>query len=403
MATKIVYTRPKEKKKSIAELKKHNLYLRDPNHADHKGLILHPGKNYNCAGPSENDLVDAVQATQANYLRHRDRKRGKRTSELWEEAIHNLGVGCYATPEEREIIEKEAIAKVCPDSPARATWHENPETGECDLHIVFAVKRPTGTLTLERTHTHLFTRLNRLDKFAADLLNKSKEKPKKRKAHIKTAAEVGAENSAEIAAKSGKSKPMSLPEQIARLAEMEGIENVEGHHIPGLLERLGIMIKEIIGNTIRYFSTRTRMVGQTRVPRIGTIHVENYLDKILEAQVDIRIALEKSKDIPESPDLETLGTVELPVKSRAEIEAKIPTKSVKTKDVAKKAELLQRYYMAALGRTTVTSAKLTELANATKGMRSQSGKINDDILKQLTDQQKAILLPMAEALGNDHS
>ena len=268
---------------------------------------------------------------------------------------------------------------------------------------MFAVKRPTGTLTLERTHTHLFTRLNRLDKFAADLLNKSKSKPKKRKLHIKNAAEVGAENSAEIAAKSGKSKPMSLAEQIARLAEMEGIENVEGHHIPGLLERLGIMIKMIIGNTIRYFSTRTRMVGQTRVPRVGTIQVEDYLDRILEAQIDLRIALEKSKDTPESPDLETLGTVETPI----ETPVKSPAKPAKTQnqtqqsnDVTKKFDLLVRYYMAALGRTPVTSSKLTELANVTKGMRNQSQTIRPGIFKQLTPEQKALLIPMATALTN---
>lgn len=398
MATKIVYTRPKEKKQSIAELIKHNNYLRDPNHPDHEGLILHPGRNYNCSGPSEQELVDAVQATQANYLRHRDGKKGKRTSELWEEAIHNLGVGCYATPEEREIIENKAIADLCPDAPARATWHENPETGECDLHIIFAVKRPTGTLTLERTHAHLFTRLNRLDKFAADLLNKAKPKPTRRKPHIKTAAEVGAENSAEIAAQSGKSKPLSLPEQIARLAEMEGIENVEAHHIPGLLERLGIMIKEIIGNTIRYFSTRTRMVGKTRVPRVGTIHVEDYLDRILEAQVDIQIALEKSKGMEPTAETQVETQVETPAKP-----AKTQNQPQQSKDAAKKFDLLERYYMAALGRTPVTSSKLTELANATKSMRNQSQTIKLGILKQLTDGQKAILLPLAAALASEHS
>jgi hypothetical protein len=400
MATKIVYTRAKEKKKSIDELKKHNVYLRDTNHADHKGLILHPGTNYNCTGPTEVDFVEDVQKSEANYLRHREGEKGKRTSELWEEGIQNLGVGCYVTPEERITIEKKYIAEVCPDAPARATWHENPETGECDLHILFGVKRPTGTLTLERTHTHLFTKLNQLDKFAADLLNKSKSKPKKRKPHIKTAAEVGAENSAEIAAKSGKSKPMSLPQQIAHLAEMEGIENVEAHHIPGLLERLGIIIKEIINNTIRYFSTRKRLLGKTRVPRVGTIHVEDYLDKILEAQVDIQIAREKSIDEPQlQPQLQEPKLPE-PKLPEPQIQKNQPQQA---HEAAKKAALLQLYYEAALGRTKVKSSKMTKLANATKGMRSQSGKINNGILKQLTDEQKTILIPLAEALANDLS
>lgn len=84
------------------------------------------------------------------------------------------------------------------------------------------------------------------------------------------------------------------------------------------------------------------MVGKTRVPRVGTIHAEDYLDRILEAQVDIRNALEKSKAIPDSGNLETVGIVNASVKSLTEIEAEIPTKSVKIKGVTYKNELLQR-------------------------------------------------------------
>jgi len=419
------YERGTDKKESIGAFQDYLDYLEDPTHEDHEGITLLPGRNYNC-GPSREDLIAAVERMHENYIEIKDaKKHNRRTYNLWDEIIHNLGEGCYVTPEERDAIERRIIAKLCPDTPARATWHINEATGECDLHIVFAVKRPNGKLTLERTNIGLSKRLDALDQFAADLLNKSKTKPKKRKDHIETCAEVAKKNSAEIALIYGRPKPVPLHVQIAYLAEKEGLEEVEGYHLPGLLERLGYRIKEIISGVIYYFSKRTSFVsknqidpdaGDIRKSRIGTIRVDSDLFKILEAQMDIRIERDRLKSleaaqsipIPEAipeitpeviPEVTPEVTPEVIPEAIPRVFPEIlpeilPETATRSSDKAAK---LKEYLEASLGITKLKSREYTALTKATKGLLKSDGTIARSLLKELSSDEKAALVKLAAA------
>jgi hypothetical protein len=309
MATKIVYKREKSKKGSIAELHAHLQYLGDTTHPDHKGLILHPAKNYNC-GPTDADFVEAIEGTQTKYLEVRDGKSGKRTPDIWEEAINNMDEKCYHTAAEREAIEREMIYEICPGSPARAVWHENPETGECDLHIIFPTKTPEGKLNLERTTTHLLKRMQKIDQDVADILNGAKAKPKKRKKHIPTAQEVAKIKAKAHAKKAKKPEPVPLELQIARLAEEDGIDEVQPRHLRDLLKRLGIILEKFVGRMIHVIYSRTRLVKKAdkddpdskeiRVPRIGIIVVDDLLNKVFRMQIQLRRDKFKDKSQEES-------------------------------------------------------------------------------------------------------
>lgn len=298
MATKIVHTRVKSKKASIDELIDYLDYLEDTTHPDHKGLKLHLGYNYNCDGQSAADFVEAIKGTQKKYLEVREGKSGKRTADIWEEVICNMGKGCYHTPSERDAIERMLIDEICPGSPARATWHENPETGKCDLHIIFPTKNPDGKLNLERTKTHMLKRMQNLDKEVAGLLNGSKSKPKKRKSYIQTAQEIAREKSKKVAKKNKRPAPCPLELQIARLAEEEGIEEVRAHHLRALLKQLGIILEKFVGRTMHVVYQRTRFVKKAnkydpdskdiRVPRNGIIVVEDLLNKVFRMQIQLR-------------------------------------------------------------------------------------------------------------------
>jgi hypothetical protein len=311
MATKIVHSRDKAKKGSSGELSDHLKYLADTTHDDHAGLILHPAKNYNC-GPTADDFIAAVEGTQKKYLEVRAGLSGKRTADIWEEAINNMDEGCYHTPAERDAIEKKMISEICPGSPARTVWHENPVTGECDLHIIFPTKNPEGKLNLQRTKTHLLKRMQALDKHAADLLNGSKSKPKNRKKHIPTAQEVARKKSKSLAKKAKKPVPCPLELQIARLAEEDGIDEVKPHHLRDLLKRLGIILERFVGRTIHVIYSRTRLVKKAgeggkeiRVPRVGTIVVDELLDKVFRLQIQIRREKPHGKSQEISPQKST--------------------------------------------------------------------------------------------------
>lgn len=329
MATKIVFNREKSKKESTDELKAHMDYLGDTKHKDHKGLILHPARNYNC-GPTAADFVTAIEGTQAKYLEVRDRKCGKRTSDLWEEAINNMDEECYHTPAEREVIEKMMIAKICPGSPARAVWHENPKTGECDLHILFPTKNPEGKLNLERTETHQLKRRQQIDKLVADILNNAITKPKKRKSHIPTAQEVAAEKSKKHAKDNKKPEPCPLELQIARLAEEDGIDEVKPHHLRDLLKRLGIILEKFVGKTMHVIYSRTKLVKKAdkndpdseeiREPHTGIIVVEQLLNKVFRLQIKLR--REKAKE--QSQEKSKEKSAEQPLEQSPEIHEEHP-------------------------------------------------------------------------------
>ena len=176
----------KDKRMSMGALNEHLDYLEDPTHDDHEGMVLLPGRNYNCPGKTREDFVVGVDQTHKDYIDLKTALRiSKRSLIKWEEIIYSLGKGCYHTPAEREAIERRIIKRVCGDAPARATWHINPETGDDDLHIVFAAQQPNGRITLEHTAGGFSMRVQQeLDQFAADLINGSKSKPPQRLPNI---------------------------------------------------------------------------------------------------------------------------------------------------------------------------------------------------------------------------
>lgn len=447
MAAKIEFQRHRDKTASIAHLLTHDVYLNNPTHDDHEGYTMMPGRNYHCRGETIDDLVAEVNLAHANHIRRKKiLKHRRRTPILWGEAIFCLGLGCYATIEEREKIEQEYIKRFFPDAAARAYWHVNDETGNCDLHIIFAYKRPCGKLTLERTETGMMKRMQALDRYAADLLNSNPDKPARRIPDIRTSEDTAeahaqhyselreekeaaelpeeeAKNPAKKAAKKSPTKTNStaqsrkLAAQVARKAEEEGIEDVEAHHLPGLIERIGIKILQIVNGIIKYESSRKTRKGKTadgevRKPRTGIIRIHDFLFDVLQHQVDLRI--ERDREL-ETPEAQTAIPVELPTAPTAErtaptalsIEAPAtPVKTQATKSVAKKtpsktpaekAAMLQAFLEGALGRTKVKAKKLKSLTTTTKGMLKSDGTIEPSLLKILTDEQKAVLVPLSEA------
>lgn len=434
MAAKIEFQRHKDKTASIDELLAHDKYLNDPTHDDHEGYTMMPGKNYNCPGETVDDLVAAVNLAHTNHIRRKKfLKHRRRTNQLWGEGIFCLGIECYATKDEREKIEREYIRRFFPDTAARAYWHVNEETGNCDLHIIFAYKRRCGKLTLERTETGMMKRMQALDRYAADLLNSNPHKPAKRIPDIRTSEDTAdahadyysgireEKEAAELAeaevknpkkktakksptkttAKKSTRQSRALAAQVARKAEEEGIGDVEAQHLPGILERIGIKILQPLNGIIKYVSSRKTRKGKTvegevRIPRTGIIRIHDFLFDVLHHQVDLRIERAREMaDLTEAqPTVKVPATPATLLKTRA---TKSVAKKTSGKTPAEKAALLQAFLEAALGRTKVKAKKLKSLTTATKGMLKSDGTIEPSLLKILTDEQKAVLVPLSEA------
>ena len=463
MAAKIEWQRHKDKTASIDEMLKHDVYLNNPSHDDHKGYTLMPGKNYNCRGETIQDLVTEVQHAHANHIRRKQLlKHRRRTHCKWGEAIFNLGPRTYITKEERDTIEREFIQRLFPDTAARATWHVNDASGKCDLHIIFAHVRPCGELTLKRTKTGLSKRMQSLDRYAADLLNSNPDKPPLRIPDIRTSedvAEADAQKYSEIReeeeaaeqveheAKNPKKRSPKKPPtttkkkttaesrkmsaQVAHQAEKEGIDDVEAHHLPGLLERIGIKIIDLLKSIIKYESSRKTRKGKTtkgevRKPRIGTIRIHDFLFDVLHAQMDLRIERDRDREMdmdnlqpetqPEAPketqpelqpELQLELQPELQPETQAETQAETqpetqPETPIKrTKTPAEKAAMLEAYLNASLGRTKVSAKKLKALTEATKGMLKADLTIKPKLLESLSDDQKNSLVKLAKEYADE--
>jgi hypothetical protein len=430
MAAKIEWQRHKHKTASIYHLLAHEQYLNDPTDPDHKGYTMMGGRNYHCPGDTIDDLVAAINLADANYFRRKTiLKHRHRSKQLWGEAIFCLGKDTHITAEEREKIEQEYIRRFFPDAACRAHWHVNDETGSSDLHIIFAHKRPCGVITIVHKETGTLKRMQALDRFAADLLNSNPDKPALRIPDIQTSedtaeahaqyyselreekeaalADQNQNKSAEKTAKKAAAikRPRlsrALHAQVARQAEIEGIEDVEKKHLRRLLESIGIKVLEVLHNIIKYESSRKTRKGKTakgevRKPRTGIIRIHDFLYDVLHAQVDIRIARER--EMSELTEAQPETPVEISVVAPVEKSATPVTQSVAKKTSGKtpedKAALLQAFLNAALGRTKVKAKKLKSLAEATKGMLTPSGKIAPHLLETLTDDQKAVLIPLA--------
>lgn len=287
---KIEHERNHSKLKAIKSLNDHLDYLQDTTHEDHKDMILQPGRNYFCAGDSRDDFVVAVVESQSRYLTVREGLSGKRSSDLWAEIIQNSGKACHHTPEEQEHIEREILARIAPDTPARCYWHIDPENGYNDLHIIIAAKNLEGTMALQRTDTHMLKRLKILDAEFAEYLNgraRTGRKPGIKPAHV-----VGTEKARARSKAAKKGKPQPLAKQIAKIA---GETEVTADNLPGMLERLGIAILEITKGTIQVlYSSRLKRKGK-KVARTGVLIVRELLLQIKGAQLELLRALRKDK------------------------------------------------------------------------------------------------------------
>ena len=175
-------TRHESKKASNEALNMHLDYLEDITHPDHAGLTLHPACNYN-SGPTAADFAAAIEENRKKYLE-------VSPCNGWEEAVCCMGDGSYHTATERDAIEKIIIGQICPDSPARTVWNEDPETGKGLLRIIFPAINPQGKPNLERNKARQLKLMEALDEQIANMLNTSSNKPAHREKHIQTAHEV---------------------------------------------------------------------------------------------------------------------------------------------------------------------------------------------------------------------
>jgi hypothetical protein len=278
MATIQKYQRSKGDKASVQAMLNYLKELESPKES-YPEICVTASRNHNCEGKTTKDFGKAVETTQINYLRRKKILGGKRSPILWDEVIHNLGKGCFITEQERIAIEQEFVEKLCRDAPARTLWSINRKTGQCVLYILFSAKRPCGVMTLERTNIGLSKRLQNMDQFAADMLNNNPKKPSCRKPNIQTAK----------SRQEQKTKGEPLSKQIAREANRLGIEDVEEHHLIVLFKNVDLKIIKITESTIKYESTRRKLVEGNRVPRKGTVHISDFLLDVLNDQVDLKI------------------------------------------------------------------------------------------------------------------
>ena len=312
---KIEHDRDRRKLRAIKPLNDYLDYLEDTTHEDHEGMILMPGRNYNCGGTTRDDFVDAVIDMQSNYLIVREGESGKRSADLWGEIIYNLGKGVYHTPEEREKIERKILSRIAPNTPARCYWHVNPDGGYDDLHIVIAAKNLKGKMALQRTATHTLKRLKQLDGVFATYLNIRARLVPKRQPGIKPAHLVAKEKAREKSKVAGHPKPSPLAKQIAMRAKGK---EVTAENLPDYLNQLGITVLNDDDNLPRtihvlYTSRRAKpkkgKCQKNEVARTGVLNVRELLLQIAAAILEILRA--KKKPTKEKPtDLETPNNLE---------------------------------------------------------------------------------------------
>ncbi len=192
--------RHKSKAASIGSLKAHLAYLEDPNHKDHIGKTVLPGKNYNCLGPSNDDFAQGSYASHVRYLKAREGLRGKRTDRIWDEVIYRCPYGVDLSKLERDVAEAMLVDKMGKKCACRTTWHIHPLTGAADLHILLAAKNndipPRITLRAEFGRDggdQIYAAFDRLDQAIVNEINHNRSPEHRFLSRIERKREIVAE------------------------------------------------------------------------------------------------------------------------------------------------------------------------------------------------------------------
>ncbi len=112
-------------------------YLTDADDEGHVHKVLHAPRNHNCSGETAEDFAANVCDNARRYQDHRSGKVGKRTAKIMHELIYSGVEGRILAAAEKEKVETTLI-ELLHATPARSAWHDDPQTGRSDLHILFA-------------------------------------------------------------------------------------------------------------------------------------------------------------------------------------------------------------------------------------------------------------------------
>jgi len=338
-------------------------YIEDPDDKNHVDKTLTVARNYNCADQSKESFVQRAQEYDAAYLEYREGRKGPKGDDFFREYTYSSEPGAFLTQAECEIIEKIIIAILAgPNAAVRTAWHFSPD-GRADLHLLIIAKAPC--IENPDAYVYLFGKAigNEVaacqagDRKIAKYLNSN---PDRRIIHT-AAIDVNIANKNE----KYKGKKRKLGHQIAR--KFPNLK-VTADNIKQVLEDLEHIVLEVTAKVVRLIFKGRR--NESSLP------LRNLLLSIGEAQV--YLAREK-KLMPETPEVE---------KAKVEAQPNPTPENQFTKLLA--------YYEAATGKKIVTSRKLRALTEATKNMRTKSGKIKKATLETLSDDQKAILDPLVK-------
>ena len=225
---------------SLKILRRRIIYIEDRTCEDHRGLVIYPAVNYNCAGPKGKDFEEQCLKTDELYRNSPERRKGGKPSKrLFEEFIWSSPEAANLTEPERKSTEITLVNAFARHSAVRLAWHENPETKRWDAHVLIASKNndwPTRLTIYSQFGAgkkHIISVINRVSKDIIKSLNKTR--PKK----LKSAMEVHRERRREL---TGKKTP-SLAKELAKL-------NLAPDELAKGIKKLGYTITRDNENTI---------------------------------------------------------------------------------------------------------------------------------------------------------
>lgn len=338
-------------------------YIEDPDDKNHIDKTLSVARNYNCADQSKESFVQRAKEFDTAYLAYREGKKGPKGNDYFREYTYSSEPGAFLTHKECEIIEKIIIAILAgPNAAVRTAWHFSPD-GRADLHLLIIAKAPCNENP--DAYIYLFGKAignevaacQASDRKIAKYLNSN---PDRRIEHT-ASIDVNIANKNE----KYKGKKRKLGHQIAR--KFPGLK-ITADNIKQVLIELGHEVLAVTANAVSLIFKGRK--NESCLP------LRNLLLSIGEAQV--YLAREK-KLMPETPEVPEPHSTAAPASDTP---------------FAK----LLAFYTAATGREIVTSRKLRNLTEATKSMRTKSGKIKKAILETLSDAEKAILNPLVTDL-----
>lgn len=199
---------------SIKILQRRITYIENSNDPDHKGLVVYPSVNYNCASTTGQGFLEQCLKADELYRSSPQRHKGGRPSpRLFEEFIYSTPEGAHLNEMERKQTELTLVNTFARHSAVRLSWHVNETSGRCDLHLLVAAKNDDwpASLTISSQFgngkAHIIATINRVSKAIIKSLNKTR--PKK----LKSAMEIHKERIGEL---TGKKKP-TLALELAEL------------------------------------------------------------------------------------------------------------------------------------------------------------------------------------------